>query len=191
MRAPRRIDVRLNLHVLEISGSWEPNDAERKAAWEIYVELVTRVSVVPLAADYGLLREALTSLYSLFATTREVLRRHGPEIADPGGSQRQYSLGYLAIAILNFELRPVLSKWHPALEDWEARRPPETSRLAHERAWERADELRAELECVRRNLADYAELLAAASGVPASFSAAIAPQASAEPAGTDPEPEGS
>jgi hypothetical protein len=183
MRAPRRIDVKLNLHVLEISGSWEPNDAERRAAWEVYVELVTRVTVFPLAADQGLLREALTSLYSLFATTREVLRRHGPEIAAPGRADSQYSLGYLAVAILNFELRPVLSQWHPALEDWEAHRPPETSRLAHERAWDRADELRAELERVRRNLADYADLLAAASGVPASFATAIRPQVPTEPGG--------
>ncbi|MGZ4618701.1 MAG: hypothetical protein ACXV3F_08230 [Frankiaceae bacterium] len=36
----------LNLHFLTISGTWEPNDAERAAAWELYVELVTRISVV-------------------------------------------------------------------------------------------------------------------------------------------------
>jgi hypothetical protein len=183
MRAPRRIDVKLNLHVLEISGSWEPNDEERKAAWEIYVELVTRVTVVPLGPDQGLLREALTSLYSLFAITREVLRRHGPALAAPGRANGRYTLGYLAVAILNFELRPVLSRWHPALEDWEAHRPPGSSRLAHEQAWEHAGEFRAELERVRRNLADYAELLAEASGVPSGLLTAIPRQPSADPAG--------
>lgn len=47
MRAPKSVGVKLNLRVVEISGTWEPNDAERRAAWELYVELVTRVSVVP------------------------------------------------------------------------------------------------------------------------------------------------
>jgi hypothetical protein len=152
--------------VLEVSGSWEPSDAERRAAWEIYVELVTRISVVPLGPDLGLLREALSSLYSLFGTTREVLRRYGPEIAGPGKSDGGYSLGYLAVAILNFELRPVLSRWHPALEEWESKRPAEVSRQAHERSWQFSGDLRIELERARQNLAAYADLLAAASGVP-------------------------
>ena len=71
VRAPKSVNVKLNLRVLEISGTWEPNDVERHAAWELYVELVTRVSVVPPQADQELLREALTSLNSLFTTTRD------------------------------------------------------------------------------------------------------------------------
>ncbi|WP_370135611.1 hypothetical protein [Streptacidiphilus sp. EB103A] len=86
--------MKLNLHVLEIAGTWEPNDAERRAAWELYVELVTRVSVVPLGTDEGLLREALSSLYSLFGTTREVLRRHGPEVRDALTDTRRVLAAY-------------------------------------------------------------------------------------------------
>lgn len=43
----------------EISGTWEPDEAERRAAWELCVELITRVAVVKLGTAEGLLREAL------------------------------------------------------------------------------------------------------------------------------------
>ncbi|MDX5564728.1 hypothetical protein PYK79_17100 [Streptomyces sp. ID05-04B] len=157
--------MKLNLRVLEISGTWEPNDAERRAAWERYVELVTRVSVVPLRADEGLLREALGSLYSVFATTRDILRRHGPEVAEPKRNG-QYNFGYLAVAMLNFGIRPLLARWHPTLEDWENERPADRSRRNHEQLWPQSDELRAALADTRRVLTAYADLLASACGVP-------------------------
>ncbi|MFE9607878.1 hypothetical protein [Streptomyces sp. NPDC006012] len=157
--------MRLNLRVLEISGTWEPNDVERRAAWEVYVELVTRISVVPLREDDGLLREALSSLYSLFGSTREVLRKYGPDVAEPK-KNGQYNFGYLAVAMLNHGVRPLLAAWHPALEDWESRRPADRSRRDHEQAWSRAGELRAALRDTRGVLTDYADLLADACGVP-------------------------
>jgi hypothetical protein len=46
---------------VKLSADCEPVRQEREAAWEMYVELVTRVTVVPLGADRGLVREALTS----------------------------------------------------------------------------------------------------------------------------------
>jgi hypothetical protein len=48
-----------------------------------YIELVTRIAVVPLGPGGGLLRDALSNLYSLFPTTRDILRRYGPGVADP------------------------------------------------------------------------------------------------------------
>ncbi|MET7574893.1 hypothetical protein ABZT04_41440 [Streptomyces sp. NPDC005492] len=165
VRAPKSVDVKLNLHVLEISGTWVPNDAERRAAWEVYVELVTRVSVVPLRTDEGLMREALSSLYSLFATTRDVLRQHGPEVAEPKRNG-QCNFGYLAVAMLNFGIRPLLARWHPALEDWENQRPADRSRRDHEQLWPHADDLRTALNDARRILTAYADLLASACGVP-------------------------
>lgn len=170
MRAPKSVDVKLNLHFIEISGSWEPNDAERQAAWELYVELVTRVAVVPLPSDEGLLREGLSSLYSLFATTREVLRRHGPEVAEPKKSG-QYNFGYLSVAMLNFGIRPLLAQWHPVLEDWENKRPSDRSRRDHEHAWPQSEALRGSLNETRQVLTAYADLLAAACGVPNLLSA--------------------
>ena len=165
LHRPSSVQVGLNLHVLQISGTWEPNDDEGNAAWELYVELVTRVAVVPLGAEEGLLREALTSLYSLFDTTRDILRRYGPAVAEPR-PEGQYSFGVLAVAMLNYGLRPVLARWHPALEDWEASRPDGRSRGEHEKAWEHAGELRAAVDSARDVLTQYARLMASACGVP-------------------------
>jgi len=54
------------------SAEWEADPTERRAAWSLYVELVTRIAVEPLEGEEGLLREDLNSLYSLFGTTREI-----------------------------------------------------------------------------------------------------------------------
>lgn len=44
----RELGVELGWEPAKLSGTWEPDSAERAAAWELYVELVTRISVVPL-----------------------------------------------------------------------------------------------------------------------------------------------
>lgn len=163
VRPPKTVEVQLDLKLISITGTWEPNDAERAAAWELYVELLTRVTVVPL--QHGLLREALSSMYSLFGSTREVLRRYGPDVAAPKRNG-EYNLGFLVVVMLNYAMRPVLSYWHPELEAWECSRTPEVSRVDHERAWPRAAELRAALDLTREHLSAYADLLAKACGVP-------------------------
>jgi hypothetical protein len=179
VKAPKSVQVGLDLKFFTISGTWEPNNAERLAAWELYVELITRVAVVPLQAGEGLLREALTSLYSLFATTRDILRRGGPDIAEPK-PDGQYNFGYLAVAMLNIAIRPVLAHWHPLLDDWENGRPLQRSQVEYERQWPQAHELRAELERTRAVLASYASLLATACGIPDLSAAVPVPRASTE-----------
>src|SRR6266536_2347761 len=58
----KEVQVKLTIpFVGEVSGTWVPDDAERQAAWELYVELTTRIAVVPLGPNEGLLREALSS----------------------------------------------------------------------------------------------------------------------------------
>lgn len=150
--------VGLPFGVGEISGDWVPGAREKDAAWEMYVELITRVGVVELAPEEGLLREALSSLYSLFDTTREILRRYGPEIARPQTGST-VSFGHLAVSILNHALRPTLSSWHPALEDHESHRPKDASRIEWEMQWVRHEELRAVLVEVGGTLRAYAGLL--------------------------------
>jgi hypothetical protein len=77
----KQVQVKLAIPFIgEISGIWEPDEAERRAAWELYVELVTRVAVVQLGPVEGLLREALSSLREVFGITREILRRYGPAV---------------------------------------------------------------------------------------------------------------
>src|SRR3978361_1716447 len=34
-----KVQISLNLGVLTLSGTWKPSDEERRAAWELYVEL--------------------------------------------------------------------------------------------------------------------------------------------------------
>ena len=148
----------------EIKGTWKPDEKERDAAWEMYVELVTRISIVELKPDEGILREALSSLYSIFGTTRDILRKYGPTIAQPK-AESDICFGFLAVAILNTVLRPVLAKWHPILLDYENRRDPSISILEHERKWDKQEELRKVLNDVRNTLIDYAEYLAKVSKV--------------------------
>lgn len=151
--------------LLGIEGTWEPDDSERRAAWEMYVELVTRVSVAELRPGEGLLREALSSLYTLFGTTREILRKYGPSVAQPKGED-SVSFGHLAVSILNVVLRPVLAKWHPDLLDYENSREASVSALEHERHWDKYEELRQVLNDLRVTLKQYADVLAEAAGVP-------------------------
>ena len=70
------VGIKLNLKlpfIGGVEGIWEPDENEKKAAWEMYVELATRISVVKMEYDEGLLREALSSLHTLFNTTRTIL----------------------------------------------------------------------------------------------------------------------
>lgn len=159
------LKVGLNLLGVQLEGTWIPDENEQKAAWEMYVELVTRVSVVEPPAGEGLLRESLTSIYSLFGTTRQILKEHGPSIAQPkrGGD---LSFGRIAVTVLNEVLRPVLTKWHPRLEDYEATKPDTRSRLDHEHLWEQNSGLRETLAEARKALEAYTRMLAKAAGVP-------------------------
>ena len=141
-------------------AEWTPDSAERDAAWRLYVELVTRIAVQELPDEHGLLREALASLYTLFGTTREILKDAGPQVG-----AKIPTIGGLAIRVLNRGLRPFLAKWHPLLLSWEAQRPVDKSASDHENAWQHGKQLRAELAELRKQLASYARALGAAAGV--------------------------
>jgi hypothetical protein len=136
-----------------------PGPAERAAAFELQVELVSRVGVHPLPPDQGSLREALTSLHSLFATTREALHRVAREVPLP------LTVPRIASALLNQHLRPFLTAWHPALLEHEATRPEEVSAVEHERSWKRAADMRADLAALQAPLSALAQELAALSGI--------------------------
>ncbi|BDA68447.1 hypothetical protein RIVM261_020980 [Rivularia sp. IAM M-261] len=160
--APKLKKISVNLPFGIGGTEWEPDASEARAAWSLYVELVTRIAIQPLSIeqDYGLLREALTSLHSLFATTRQILREAGPGV----GASKQ-SVGAIAIAVLNRGLRPFLSKWHPLLQAWEALRAPDVNPVEYERSWEKEEQLRQELELLRQDLEQYAIALSVIAGV--------------------------
>jgi len=139
---------------------FEPDETQQRAAWELYVELTTRIAVQSLGADEGLMREALSSLYDIFGATREILREAGPAVA-----QGPNSFGPVAIEVLNKGLRPFMTKWHPLLMVHEAKRPSDVSARDHERAWEHAAEFRKALAKVQEQMLIYAEALGQIAGV--------------------------
>jgi hypothetical protein len=163
---PGKVGVALKLGFLELNGEWAIDENQRKAAWELYVQLATRVPVADLHDDEGLLREALNSLYSLFATTREILTKYGPDVAI-SNDDGVYSFGYLAVALLNGALRPFLATWHPALLAHEADKKGDESATACEARWADNLKMRQELRDLRDALMAYAILLGEATGAPA------------------------
>ena len=81
---PRLVNVKLDLKLPGlggIQGSWEPDESEVRAAWDLYVEMVTRTPLGEFSSVEGSTREALNSIYSLFNTTRAVL---GGRMETPG-----------------------------------------------------------------------------------------------------------
>ena len=140
-------------------AEWTPDESEQRAAWALYVELVTRIAVQPLPEGTGLVREALSSLHSVFATTRQILRDAGPAVG-----HRMPSTGGLAIAVLNKGLRPFLAEWHPKLQAWETVRPPDTGLADHEAQWPEKTQFREAFETLRKSLEKYALALSSVAG---------------------------
>ena len=86
-----------------LEGEFKPSDPDRAAAWELYIELLTRVTTQSLAPEHGDEKTALDSVYAIFPLTREILRRQG------SGSGE---FAKLAIPVLNQVIRPFTAKWH-------------------------------------------------------------------------------
>ena len=56
---------------------WNPRDEDKDAAWELYIELLTRITTQPLAYEHGDEGTALESVHRIFDLTRDVIKRHG------------------------------------------------------------------------------------------------------------------
>jgi len=135
-------------------AEWESNPSERRAAWCLYIELVTRVAVdqTPIAPNGE--SEALASLYSLFSATREILKDAGPDVA-----RSRESVGAIALAVLNSGIRPFLTKWHPLFEGLKTATASDSiSTPSH-------DEFTTQLCTLRSELATFAQALADIAGV--------------------------
>ncbi|WP_155055309.1 toll/interleukin-1 receptor domain-containing protein [Streptomyces blattellae] len=140
-----------------------PSESERMAAYDIQVELVTRIGVQELAPGTGSLREALTSLKSLIDFTRGTLHTYSIGL-DPGAQTGAPTVQNLAYALINDVIRPFTSTWHPRLAAYEPRCPADVAPLDHEAAWPEADAMRSELVALREPLVRIAEGLAGISG---------------------------
>lgn len=134
---------------------WSPDEGERRAAWELYVELSTRAGVwqgVP--PGDGSVRELLASLHNLFREVRSILRAHATALCKPN-----VLLGQMGISLLGGRLREFLTKWHPLLNDHEFGRPEAKSPMEWERVWASRDDLLQEFDDLRGELQIYADAL--------------------------------
>ena len=120
--------------------------ATQQAAWRLFNQMSTRVATRPLAPGTGKLREALTSLYSLFLTSREIT----DSLQVPKDIDREPTVHLLANRMLNRELAPFLSLWHPELLDWESVEPERP-----ESEWPRNSQCRADLAAMQLRLGEY------------------------------------
>lgn len=125
---------------------------------------MTRIATVELETNSGLLRESLSSLHSLFSTTRQILRSYGPQVSRPK-NPGNLSLGDIAISVLNDVLRPFLSKWHPLLLHHEKTKAIDITPIDHERQWEMYSEFHQVFLGNNLILREYADLLAKVSGI--------------------------
>jgi len=82
---------------------WKPQEADRAAAWDLYVELLTRITTQPLPKEHGDEQTALNSVFALFGLTRDVLKKHGRDAEE---------FAKIAIVVLNQVIRPFTAKWH-------------------------------------------------------------------------------
>lgn len=134
----------LKLSLPFIDAEFSPRDPDRAAAWELYVELLTRITTQPLPVEHGDEKAALDSVHALFPLTRDILKRHGSGAGE---------FAKLAIPVLNQIVRPFTAKWHRA-----------TLAGAFQDAAHRA-EFRAELTTLQATLRNYTRALASLAGV--------------------------
>lgn len=122
----------------------ELTDRNHDAAWAMYVQMLTRITTQPLPDEDGDEQTALDSVYSLFATTRDILTEYGRESPE---------FTNLSVLILNQKVRPFTAKWHvPSLEG------------AFNNA-EKCAEFRADLRKLQGILRGYMQALAGLAGV--------------------------
>lgn len=62
--------VSLKISVPYLEMEWAPKDEDRDAAWELYIELLTRITTQPLSQGHGDEGTALTSVCALRPDTR-------------------------------------------------------------------------------------------------------------------------
>ena len=113
--------------------------ADRDAAWELYIEMLTRIVTQALPTESGDEKTALDSIHALFGLTREILRRHG---------RGTIQFTKVAIPVLNQIVRPFTAKWH------------KQSLAGAFDNDDKCEEFRQELESLQEELRNYNRMLA-------------------------------
>jgi len=128
--------LKVKTPILEMD--WEPSDPDKNAAWDLYVELLTRITTQRLPIEHGTEAAALESVHKIFGLTRATLKEHG---------RKAEHFTKVAIIVLNQVIRPFTAKWH---------------RLSEQRAFDdetRCGEFRKELAELQGQLRAYTKML--------------------------------
>lgn len=134
--------IRLNVGGVGLDIQFNQDDQD--AAWDLYIEMLTRIVTQPLPSEVGDEQTALDSVYSLFPKTREILSRRG---------RNAIRFSKVAIPVLNQVVRPFTAKWH------------KESLAGAFADSEKCAEFRADLELLQVELRNYNRLLASIAGV--------------------------
>ncbi len=126
-----------------VEGEFAAQDPDRDAAWDLYVELVTRIATQRLPGEAGDEVAALRSIYDLWGIVRSTLKAHrGCTV-----------FAKLTIPFFNQDVRPFTARWHKqsiagALDTLSGK-----------------EAFRQELESLRARLVAFTGLLSAIAGV--------------------------
>ena len=136
--------TKMRLNLLFVNSEISFQEADKDAAWELYIEMLTRIVTQPLPSEAGDEKTALDSVYALFAITREILRRHG---------RGTIEFSKFAIPVLNQVVRPFTAKWH------------KESLAGAFKQQDKRKEFREELEILQSELRNYNSMLAEIASV--------------------------
>lgn len=135
-------DIKISKSFLDLE--FKPKESDKLAAWNLYVELLTRITTQPLPKDHGDEETALKSVYSIFNVTRDVIKSNGPTCIE---------FTKMAILLLNQIIRPFTAKWHGLL----------LQGAFNDR--DKCQEFRSELAKIQDRLVIYTKMLADMAGV--------------------------
>jgi hypothetical protein len=127
-----------------LETEWKPTAPDKDAAWDLYVELLTRITTQTIPDQDGIEKTALDSIYSLFPTTRSILKSRGRQCVE---------FTKLSVVVLNQIIRPFTAKWHKVSTEGGFSKP------------ETCQQFRQELTTLQSQLIIYATALADIAGV--------------------------
>jgi len=134
----------LKIHAGFLEMDWQPSDPDKNAAWELYIELLTRITTQTLILGDGDEKTALNSIHSLFSITRQIIKSNGRGCIE---------FTKISIIMLNQKVRPFTAKWHKISQ---------SDGFSNEEA---CSEFRSELSELQLVLRIYTQMLAQMAGV--------------------------
>jgi len=123
---------------------WKPQDEDKNAAWELYIELLTRITTQPLDDAHGDEETALKNVFAIFSITREIIKSNGRNCVE---------FTKIAIVVLNQVIRPFTAKWHKLSMQGEFSKP------------ENCQKFRQELAELQKTLNIYTKMLGDMAGI--------------------------